>query len=202
MSGLRERKKTRTRAELQHHALRLFREQGYAATTVEQIATAAEVSRATFFRYFPNKEDVVLYDDVDPLMARAFAGQPEGTPMLSALRAALRGTFEALEPEKRELEEVRMALARAEPELRATLVQRNQFFLEQIAEWVARNTGRPVADLEVQLFAGVIVGARFAAQALADRTPRQSYIDALDAVLTRLEHGIPLADVPIRRRPS
>ncbi|MGH7448546.1 MAG: helix-turn-helix domain-containing protein, partial [Longimicrobiales bacterium] len=47
---LRERKKQRTRAELQRHALRLFRDQGYAETTVDDIAEAAEVSRSTFFR--------------------------------------------------------------------------------------------------------------------------------------------------------
>ena len=74
--SLRERKKARTRASLREHALRLFREQGYTATTVEQIAAAAEVSPSTFFRYFPTKEDVVLQDDMDVRMVAAFVGQP------------------------------------------------------------------------------------------------------------------------------
>jgi len=74
--GLRERKKARTRASLREHALRLFGEQGYHATTVEQIAAAAEVSPSTFFRYFPTKEDLVLQDDMDTRMVEALERQP------------------------------------------------------------------------------------------------------------------------------
>src|ERR1700744_4083588 len=88
--GLRERKKARTRASLREHALRLFREQGYQATTVEQIAAAAEVSPSTFFRYFPTKEEVVLQDDMDIRLVEAFANRPPGRPPIPAIRAALR----------------------------------------------------------------------------------------------------------------
>ena len=89
-SSLRERKKARTRAALREHALRLFREQGYQATTVEQIAAAAEVSPSTFFRYFPTKEDVVLQDDMDTRMIAALEQQPAGLGPVAAVRAAVR----------------------------------------------------------------------------------------------------------------
>src|SRR5579862_763133 len=88
--GLRERKKARTRASLREHALRLFREQGYTATTVEQIAAAAEVSPSTFFRYFPTKEDVIWQDDMDTRMVEAFERQPAELSPLAAMRAAIR----------------------------------------------------------------------------------------------------------------
>src|SRR5215472_8949692 len=89
-AGLRQRKKARTRASLREHALRLFREQGYQATTVEQIAAAAEVSPSTFFRYFPTKEDLVLRDDLDTRMLEAFSRQPPTMSSITALRTAIR----------------------------------------------------------------------------------------------------------------
>jgi len=195
MASLRERKKARTRADLQRHALRLFRAQGYAATTVEQIADAAEVSRATFFRYFPSKEDVVRYDDVDPLMAAALDAQPPGTPLLAALRAALHTAFDQLEPEKRELEEVRMEILRTEPELR----ERHRFTIAEIAGQLARLIGRDPAEFDVQLLAGVLVGARLAAHSIADRAEELSYLDTMDAVLVRLQDGVPLTAEPVTR---
>src|SRR6202020_3610024 len=92
-SGLRERKKARTRATIREEALRLFREQGYHATTVEQIAAAAEVSPSTFFRYFPTKEDVVLQDDMEPLLAEAIEHQPPELNVVAATQAAFRSVF-------------------------------------------------------------------------------------------------------------
>src|ERR1700722_7152467 len=95
--GLRERKKARTRAALREHALRLFGEQGYHATTVEQIAAAAEVSPSTFFRYFPTKEDLVLQDDMDPLLAEAIEHQPPELGVVAAVRASLRTVISNLD---------------------------------------------------------------------------------------------------------
>ena len=93
--GLRERKKARTRAAIQAAALSLFREQGYDETTVQQIAAAAEVSESTFFRYFPTKAEVVLWDDFDPLVIDEFSRQPAELGALAALRSAMRAALEA-----------------------------------------------------------------------------------------------------------
>jgi AcrR family transcriptional regulator len=88
--GLRERKKEETRRELMRQALRLFAEQGYEATTVEEIATAADVSPRTFFRYYPRKADV-LFGDVDDRRA-AIAGAlaaDSDVPLLQRIRGAV-----------------------------------------------------------------------------------------------------------------
>src|SRR5439155_23369413 len=98
--GLRERKKARTRAAIREHAFRLFREQGYDATTVEQIADAAEVSPSTFFRYFPTKEDVVLQDDMDLLWLEAIREQPPEVGAIAALREGMHAAFASMSAEQ------------------------------------------------------------------------------------------------------
>jgi AcrR family transcriptional regulator len=85
----RQRKKTATRDRIRASALRLFREQGYDATTVEQIAADAGVSHMTFFRYFPAKEDVALSDGYDPLIASLITQTPATWPVIRRIRAVL-----------------------------------------------------------------------------------------------------------------
>lgn len=96
--GLRELKKARTRAAIQREALRLFRERGYDATTVEQIAQAAEVAHTTVFRYFPTKEDLVISDEADPVFFEALRAQPPDLTPIQALRAALREVLDGSSP--------------------------------------------------------------------------------------------------------
>jgi AcrR family transcriptional regulator len=85
----RERKKNATRDRIRASALRLFRDQGYDATTVEQIAAAAGVSHMTFFRYFPAKEDVALSDSYDPLIAELLLRTPATWPVARRIRTVL-----------------------------------------------------------------------------------------------------------------
>jgi AcrR family transcriptional regulator len=85
----RQRKKNATRDRIRASALRLFGEQGYDATTVEQIAAAAGVSHMTFFRYFPAKEDVALSDSYDPLLAGLLQQTPATSPLIDRIRTAL-----------------------------------------------------------------------------------------------------------------
>ena len=94
-SGRRERKKARTRDALRASARRLFAEQGFAATTVEQIADAADVSERTFFRYFESKEDLLLPDVVAVFesVGRAIRERPIDEPPLASILEAFRAVM-------------------------------------------------------------------------------------------------------------
>lgn len=90
--GLRERKRARTAEQIEEAALALFRDQGYSTTTVEDIAEAVDVSRATVFRYFPAKEDILFArDDADrATLGEIAAGHREARSFDAAIRASLR----------------------------------------------------------------------------------------------------------------
>lgn len=191
--GLRERKKLRTRAAIREHALRLFREQGYAQTTVEQIAEAAEVSPSTFFRYFPTKEDVVMVDDIDPVMVAAFNAEPPDTPPLRALRNAFKRVYAELEPAQLEQERMRVALVTSVPELQGKLMQNLTTTVDMLSEAVAARVGRPVDDLAVRTLTGVVIGVGLATMHVGDyERPLEDIIDQVDAGLALVEQGLPL----------
>ena len=88
--GLRERKKLDTRRRIEAVALDLFEGDGFDATTIDDIATAADIAPRTFFHYFPTKEDVVLADYADRLerFTGTLAEQPGTEPPWSALQRA------------------------------------------------------------------------------------------------------------------
>jgi len=156
--GLRERKKLRTRATIREQAMRLFAEKGYGETTVEQIAEAAEISPSTFFRYFPSKEQLVLVDDLDPIMIRSFQEQPAELPVLTALRRSMEQAFTDLSPEQFDREQARQKLIRSVPELRAAQLDELQRTIAMLADGVAERLGRPRGDIESRAFAGAVVG--------------------------------------------
>jgi AcrR family transcriptional regulator len=190
--GLRERKKARTRAAIREHALRLFREQGYDATTVEQIAEAAEVSPSTFFRYFPTKEDVVLQDDVDLLAFESFEAQPPGLPPIAAMRAAVATAFGELpESELQQLRET-AALTLAVPELRARALDEFTGAISALAGAIAKRTGHDPGDFAVRNFAGALVGVMMSASLAIADDPAADFAAVADAALAHLEAGLPL----------
>ena len=193
-TSLRERKKARTRAAIREHALRLFREQGYDATTVEQIAAAAEVSPSTFFRYFPTKEDVVLRDDLDDRMFAAFDRQPPSLSPLAALRAAIREGIASLTPAEWDEFRETSTLGMAIPEVRAHMLNEMNRTIDMMAEALAKRTGRAPDDLAVRVTVGAIMGVIMSIMRpdhLAGGHVDAQAFDRIDEALSLLESGLP-----------
>ena len=157
--GLRERKKARTKAEIQRQALRLFSEQGYAETSVDQIAAAAEVSPSTFFRYFPTKDDVVLADFMDERTMQLLIDAPAELEPLAALRHAVVEGMASLPAEDLELETLRNQLIRTIPELRRGMIAEMIRPIGLLAEALERRLGRGPGDHDVRMFAAAAIGA-------------------------------------------
>ena len=203
-ASLRERKKARTRASLREHALRLFREQGYQATTVEQIAAAAEVSPSTFFRYFPTKEDLVLQDDMDTRIAEALARQPADLGPVAALRAGMREALASFTPAEWAQIQQGGELSMHVPEIRGRAMNEFARAINTLANALAARTGRDPSDIRVRTLAGAVVGvvmSVFLPPEMGDDASADpdfahfmgpDSVSRLDEALALLEAGLPL----------
>lgn len=161
--GLRERKRERTRAAIQAAGLHLFATQGYDATTCEQIAAAAEVSPATFFRYFPTKEDVVLADRYDDLIVALLHDRPAAESPIEAVRRSLAAGLEAVYATDADIIRQRLRLVLSVPALRARLYEQQRATASVLAGELAGRMGGTPDDLEVRAVAAAIAGAASAA---------------------------------------
>jgi AcrR family transcriptional regulator len=161
-TGLRERKKQKTKEAIHRAAMRLFARRGYEETTIEQIAAAVEISPSTFFNYFPTKEDVVMLDIYDPMTIRLLKERPKDEPLNVAFRRVLEG-LDAIFERDRELMMARGRLMMEVPELRARLwdeLERTQSF---VIELLAERAGRKPDDFELRVTARVVIAALYEA---------------------------------------
>jgi AcrR family transcriptional regulator len=162
--GLRERRRIRQKQAIQDDALKLFVANGYEQTTIDDIAHAAAISPRTFFRYFPTKEDVVLWDEYDerPLIERGAAARASGDPLMTLVSAAQADIADMYEKNAERLL-IRVRLAYREPEVRArflaTLVE---FVWASYAEVVTVLGGDPEDD-QFKIRLGAIYVAIFVA---------------------------------------
>ncbi len=126
------------RVEVQRHAWLLFSEQGFAATTVDQIAAAAGMSRRTFFRYFTSKDDLVLKRMLESTsdLERVLGSRPAEERAWPALRAA----FDVIISKQTANEVISRRLQlmlRAEDAVRATVEEWRRRWTQQLVPLVA-----------------------------------------------------------------
>ena len=163
-SGHPGRRRITSREELEQTAFALFAAQGFEATTVDEIATAAGIGRRTFFRYFPSKNDIpwgAFEDELDRMRVRLKACPPE-VPLMDAIRLALID-FNRVEPAQVPLHRRRMELILRVPALLAHSTLRFTAWRDVVAEFVADRTGRRPEELAPQAIAHAVLGVSVAA---------------------------------------
>ena len=190
--GLRERKKIKTRIAIRDATYELIQEQGYDATTIEQIAERAEVSPSTVFRYFPTKEDIVLTDEYDPVMEKELPARPADEPWTESLRYAVHqaiGFGFTEEPTR---------VPAADP----ADGRRARGALPDDGEHVGHRphavpghrgrTGRDPDSLEVRVFAMSLIGGLMETSLYwAENGHQDDFGDLVDRALDVLENGLP-----------
>jgi len=144
--GLRERKKARTYNEIQRVALNLFTTRGYASTTMEEIAAAADVSPSTVFRYFPSKTDLIVTDAWDALVEQAFVRQPRDLTFAQAFKAAMTEAFAGIEESDLVIFETRRRLMAEVPEVRAAMLESIIGAAGQIERLIVNREGGATAE--------------------------------------------------------
>ncbi|MGW3551341.1 TetR family transcriptional regulator [Streptomyces griseoincarnatus] len=154
--GLRERKKRRMYRTVSDIAVRMFLERGFDAVSVAEVAAAAEISKPTLFRYFPAKEDLVLYRIADHEEEPARVVREGPTPLEALRRHFLEG-LERRDP---------VTGLNDDPEVLAfhtllygtpSLVARLYGHLERAEEALAEALG---GGLDARLAAGQIIAVR------------------------------------------
>ena len=187
--SLRERKKLKTRESIQREAMRLFQEKGYEQTTIEQIAAAVEISPSTFFNYFPSKEDVVLYDVYDPLLAAKMLERPADEPLSVAIRHVLH-VMEAIFERDRDIILARAKLGIEVPALRARMWEELQKAQVLLASLVAQRSGRDPDDFEIRVVVMVVVVAAMEAMyEWVKHGGRGSFVQLVDRALDVVDAG-------------
>jgi len=164
--------------------MRLFKKQGYEETTVEQIAAAAEISESTFFNYFPSKEDVVVYDEYDPMMFAALASAPPGETLRQTFERVIDDLGDVFVADGEVILE-RAKLSLEVPELRSRAWEEFEKAREMFAQIMAARTGRDAADFEVQVAAMTLIAAGF--QAMVEWVRLGGKGNMLDLFLRALE---------------
>jgi AcrR family transcriptional regulator len=137
-----DRKRQLVRDAISHAAWALFAAEGYEATTVDEIAARAGVSRRTFFRYFSSKEDVAVgtSDSFAEEFLAEFRARPPRESPLDAIHHALRSMVLARTADAAEVRAI-IRLLRESPTVRRAMLARNARMEERLAALIVQRVG-------------------------------------------------------------
>jgi len=161
---LRRRSRESLRAEIAEVAFKVFAERGFDQVTATEVAEAAGISRASFFRYFESKEDAVfvVQESMGVNVADALRERPDGEDAWTALRRAL---DLAVATYQRDPDEAlaRLRLIRCTPDLRSRQLERLERWKQAIGAALAERLRVRGDDIKVEALVGAALGALDAA---------------------------------------
>ncbi|MBN2177618.1 MAG: TetR family transcriptional regulator [Demequinaceae bacterium] len=157
--GLRERKRLAAMRRIQEVAFDLFEREGFGAVTIERIAAEAEVSPSSVYRYFKTKEQLVLWDEYDPVWIEQFFEEIKTRPPLESLRRAAEALIIGPLTTDEEYVRRRTKLIMEEPSIEAASALALYEAAELIGNTLSEALGREHGDLDVQLLSHALVGA-------------------------------------------
>ncbi|MEU6063279.1 TetR family transcriptional regulator [Streptomyces sp. NPDC047082] len=190
--GLRERKKIKTREAIRTATYELIEEQGYDATTIDQIAERAEVSPSTVFRYFPTKEDIVLTDEYDPIVLDELRARPAEEPWTESVRYVMRRAVQLGVEEDARVTRLRTRLMVEVPAVRSRMMESMSVTGRMLCQAIGERTGRDPESLEVRVYAMSLVGGLMETSLYwAANGHRDDFAALVDRTLDVLEHGLP-----------
>lgn len=201
--GLRERKRRETLQRITDAGMRLFIERGIDATTIDQIATAAGISRRTFFYYFTSKDEILLslQSGMGEMIVAAVRAAPRDKRPLDAVRDALVricGTIPAADMIA--IDRLMRASAAVQARKQASYVQHEQHLFAALRErWP-----QPGRETALRLVAMLAIGAvRLATDTLSREGGKRPLADLLDEAFDALETEIqPSASASTPHLPS
>jgi TetR/AcrR family transcriptional regulator, regulator of mycofactocin system len=181
------RRRLTSRGELEHVAFDLFGRHGFDRTTVDDIAAAAGISRRTFFRYFPSKNDVVWgdFDGMLDRMRERLAACPPGRPLMDEVREALLD-FNRVPAGELPWHRRRMALILRTPALQAHSTLRYADWRAVLAGFVGERLRQPADALAPQAIAHATLGVAVAAYEHWLRDQGADLLTLLDAAMREL----------------
>jgi AcrR family transcriptional regulator len=192
-SSLRERKRLATMRHVQGVAIGLFDAQGFGGVTIEQVAAAAEVSPSSIYRHFGTKEQLVLWDEYDPMLLERFGELLGEHPPVEAMRVLIRTTGHPLLGSNEERVKSTVRWWNEEPLVALAAAAQFADTVQGIAHVLAQANRRDPAELEVQVVAAALVGAVEAALRTWYRSGFEpSLVELLDRALAALDGGLEL----------
>jgi AcrR family transcriptional regulator len=191
-TGLRERKKQRTRDAIVQAAFKLFDERGFDGTTIADIAEAAEIAPRTFFSYFPSKDDVVFHDfsEKQAALAAILRDRDPGTNAFDAVRNAITDlAAEEADPSHLHQKRLQSRLIRENDSLAAHSEHLRGKIVELLAEAVAQDLGVEPDSLRPRLVAAATAAAL---QVIDEMAPEEvdDPMKVFESVLAFLRGGL------------